>query len=150
MNRRTEAMKTASIEESDKAVAKPQEEAGIGKVVAGFEAAWNKHDAEAMAAYWTDDGDLFNPSGRVARGRKEVAKLFTEEQETYMAKTTFAYHLVSIRFVRPDVAIVEKEAVIDGMLDSNGALAATTRFLVFTVMIRGQDGNWLYSVLMPR
>lgn len=143
-------MKPAKIGESDEAAAKSPEEAGIGKVVTGFEAAWNKHDAEAMAAYWTDDGDLFNPSGRVARGRKEVAKLFTEEHETYMAKTTFAYHLVSVRFVRPDVAIVEKEAVIDGMPDSNGAPAPTTRFLVFTVMAKGQDGNWRYSVLMPR
>jgi len=53
-------------------LAKESDEAGIRATDEVFAAAWNKHDAKAMAATWAKDGDLVNPFGRVAKGRAEV------------------------------------------------------------------------------
>ena len=50
------------------------EVAAIKKNSATFAAAWNKHDAKALAALWAKDGDLIDPWGATSNSRDAVQK----------------------------------------------------------------------------
>src|SRR5215831_1817020 len=50
----------------------------VKKTAADFAAAWNKHDAKAVAACWAKDGDLIDPHGVQSNGSAEVEKFFAE------------------------------------------------------------------------
>jgi len=79
-----------------------------------FAAAWDRDDAKAMAAQWTEDGDLINPFGRMAKGRSEVEKLFQDEHSTFTKGTRFTIKEISTRMVRPDLAAEDWQIELSG------------------------------------
>src|SRR5437763_5000065 len=105
----------ADQKEDDAAIAKRHDE---------WCAAWNKHDAKAMAGFFVADGDLINPFGRRAKGTAEIEKLFAEEQSGVMAGTTYSGTIESIRYIG-DVAIIDVEGEITGMKAADGTAAPT-------------------------
>lgn len=80
-----------------------------------FAAAWNRHDPKALAAFWAPDGDLINPFGRVAKGRAEVEKLFTDEHSAFMKGTTFTLTGMTVRLLAPNIAFTDWDVEISGM-----------------------------------
>ena len=98
------------------------DEATVKKASADFVAAWNKHDPKALAACWTEDGDLINPWGRWAKGRAEVEKLFTDEQTGTgpLRDSAFEVTAESVRFASADVAVDDWEVSVTGAYDPDG------------------------------
>jgi uncharacterized protein (TIGR02246 family) len=92
-----------------------ENDAEIRRLLAEFEAAWNRHDAVAMAALWTIDGDHLEPDGRLAKGRDEVQSLFLREHQAAFKETVLKVEVQTILFVTADVALV------DGSYDLTGA-----------------------------
>lgn len=105
-------------------------------------AAWNKHDPKLMAAFFIVDGDLINPFGRHARGTAEIEKLFTDEHTGAMAGTTYSGTVESIRYLGPNVAIVDVEAEISGMKGPNGAAAPPFKHHA-TWIAEKKAGKWI-------
>jgi len=60
------------------------QEAAITKTAEAFVEAFQKGDAKAVAAFWTQDGDFVDLTGRVLNGRpaieKDFGNLFTENK----------------------------------------------------------------------
>ncbi len=54
------------------------QEAAIHKTAEAFVEAFHKGDAKAVAAFWTQDGDYVDDTGRVLKGRKAIEDSFTE------------------------------------------------------------------------
>jgi uncharacterized protein (TIGR02246 family) len=106
-----------------------------------FAAAWNQHDAKAMAALWAPDGDVINPSGRVAKGRAEVEKLFTDEHSSFMKGTTFTITGNAVRLLKPDVAFADWDVDISGMQAPDGTAMPTRKFHVNVVLVK-KSGQW--------
>jgi uncharacterized protein (TIGR02246 family) len=125
-----------------------EDEAAIRKFGTEFAAAWNKHDAKAMASFWEEDGDLINPSGRVAKGRAEVEKLFQDEHATAMAGTSYSTTLSSVRFLTPEIALADWEAVVTGMHQPDGSVSPPFKPHVFIVMGK-KSGRWLAVAARP-
>lgn len=126
------------------AVAVPEKSGGEAQVRARaqeFAAAWNQHDPKAMAAFWAPDGDLISPSGRVAKGRAEVEKLFTDEHSTFMKGTTFTLTGVTVRLLAPDIAFADWDVEISGMHAPDGSAMPVQNFHVNTVMAK-KSGQW--------
>jgi uncharacterized protein (TIGR02246 family) len=105
-------------------------------------AAWNKHDPKLMAAFFIPDGDLINPFGRHARGTTEIEKLFTEEQTGAMAGTRYSGSVENIRYLGPNVAIVDVEGEVDGMKGPDGAAAPPFKHHV-TWIAEKKGGKWM-------
>ncbi|MCR4413143.1 MAG: SgcJ/EcaC family oxidoreductase [Thermoguttaceae bacterium] len=82
------------------------DEAAIRATVESYTAAYNRGDAKAVAAHWSDSGEWISPSGQRFRGRaaieKELQALFAENKGVRIEVTN-----PSIRFVSPNVAIEE-------------------------------------------
>ena len=82
------------------------EESAIRAAIESYVAAYNRADAKAVAAHWSDSGEWVSPSGQRFQGKKAIEKemqsLFQEAKGTRIEVVN-----VSVRVVSPDVAIEE-------------------------------------------
>ncbi|MFN2385260.1 MAG: SgcJ/EcaC family oxidoreductase [Thermoanaerobaculia bacterium] len=116
------------------------DEAAIRKVHADFTAAWNRHDPAALAAIWSADGDLVNPEGRWAKGNAEVQKNFADEQAGIFKSSTFTNTVTGVRFLTPNIAIVDASFEIRNATPAN-APPMTQKGLYKAVMVK-DGGTW--------
>ena len=116
------------------------DEAAIRKIHADFTAAWNRHDPAALAAIWSTDGDLVNPEGRRAKGRAEVQKNFADEQAGIFKSSTFSNTITGIRFLNPNVAVVDASFEIQNATPPN-APPMTQKGLYKAIMVK-EGGTW--------
>ena len=116
------------------------DEAAIRKVHADFTAAWNRHDPAALAAIWSDNGDLVNPEGRWAKGKAEVQKNFAGEQAGIFKSSTFTNTVTGVRFLAPNIAIVDASFEIQNATPPN-APPMTQKGLYKAVMVK-EGGTW--------
>lgn len=113
-----------------------------------FEADWNKHDPKTMASHFAKDAVLINPSGRLARGREEIQKLFEDEQSGMLKGTQFSSRVVDVKELAPKVAFVDMEITVSGMKDQRGM--ALPDLQVHGVMVlTNMGGKWQISEGRP-
>lgn len=129
-------------------MAMDKSDAAIRATDVAFAAAWNKHDAKAMAATWAKDGDLVNPSGRVAKGRAAIEQLITSEHAAEFKSSTYTPGPMSIRFIEPDIAITESDTAITGIMNPDGTSAPTSHVHILRIVER-KDGKWLTVTARP-
>src|SRR5208283_2510663 len=107
----------------------------IRKSAADFVQAFEKGDAKAIAAQWTDQGEYRDDSGEVVRGRAAIEKAYAEHFKA-KPKGKIEVDIRSIRFVARDAAIE------DGVLRSKpagGELPSSTSYSALHVR---EDGKW--------
>ncbi len=114
------------------------EAAPIWQALRGYLEAFNKHDAEAVAALWMPQGVYVDRStGERIAGRaaleKDFAATFKEKPHAQLSGT-----LKSVRFIRPDVVSAEGEAV-----ESPNATETASNRTAFSAIFVLQDGRWL-------
>jgi uncharacterized protein (TIGR02246 family) len=123
------------------------DEAAIRRLSSDFFAAWTRHDVKAMAAVFADDADLINPFGRVAKGRAEIEKLFTEEHAGPFKGTSYEA-TVSLRMVAPGVALGDWESTVTGMHDASSQALPPFKHHVAAVYVK-KGGRWLTVAARP-
>jgi len=126
------AHSSALAADSDQAAS----EAAIRKMVAGYVEAFNKHDAAALANYWSPDAVyLDRDTGEEVSGRDNIAKrfatLFKDEPDSKMTVST-----ESIRFVSPNVAVEQGTST-----ETIGKNAPDE--VPYTAIYVRRDGQWL-------
>jgi uncharacterized protein (TIGR02246 family) len=90
------------------------EEALIRKAVDTEEDAWNRTDAKAFAARFQEEGSLTDVLGTVSRGRAEIERRQAELFTAYFKGSLLTLKVRKIRFLKPDVAIVEIDSEVSG------------------------------------
>jgi uncharacterized protein (TIGR02246 family) len=105
-----------------------------------FVEAFNKGNAKAIAALWTEDGDYIDESGRRLAGRdaieKEYARFFKENPETKIRIV-----IDSLRLLSDDAAIEDGRAMLDPA--PAGAPASSK----YTAVHVRSDSQWLMSTV---
>ncbi|MVM34810.1 SgcJ/EcaC family oxidoreductase [Spirosoma sp. HMF4905] len=119
----------------------------IQTIIQDETSAWNKGDAIAYSKQFAQDGTFTNIVGMFYTGHKAFLYRHDEIFKGMFNKTTSTQKIVSLRFVRPDVAIVETLCRVTGFpatglpariqLDAKGRL--TTRLLQ---VLEKSAGNW--------
>jgi len=89
------------------AVAQTAGEAQIRAIIAEQAAAWNVGDAKAFSSHFADDGSFTNIRGTVFYGQQAFEDRHREIFATFFKGSKLAMSASRIRFVRPDVAIVD-------------------------------------------
>ena len=83
------------------------DEAAVRNMIQDEIAAWNAGDAATFARHFATDGTFTNIRGQFFTGRKD----FTERHDFIFKGiyrgTTMKQDIISLKFVRPDVAVVE-------------------------------------------
>jgi len=113
-----------------------------------FVAAWDKDDAKAMAGIFSPEGDLINPFGRVAKGRAEIEKLFTDEHASFMKGTTFKVTHEVARVVGGEVGILDWDVDVLGLKAADGSPAPPFKNHV-TIVLAKRGGTWWAEAARP-
>lgn len=115
-----------------------ERQAAITKTAQAFVEAFGKGDAEALAAFWTPEGDYRDLDGRVLKGRKAIAADYAD----FFAENkglTLRIEVSSVRFPTPDTAI---EDGVTSVLSPQGDPPSRANYTNFLVK---RDGRWLLS-----
>jgi uncharacterized protein (TIGR02246 family) len=124
------------------------EEPLIRKAVDAEEDALNRSDAKAFAARFEEDGSMTDVLGALSRGRAEIERRQSELFSAYFKGGLLALKVRKIRFLKPDVALVEIDMELSGFHKAPPAVfvdaekAIRTRLL--QVMVKSAD-NWLIA-----
>jgi len=127
------------------------DEAAIRNILQEEVAAWNKGDAQAYSQHFAADGTFTNVLGMFFTGHQAFLDRHEEILKGMFRGTVLRQEVVSLRFVRPETAVVETLTWISGFspsgpppgmhADAKGRLR--TRLL--QVMVKNVDG-WKIAV----
>ena len=85
------------------------DEASVRQVVQQIQEGWNVHDGKAFAAPFAADADYVVVNGMKLRGREAIEKGHTGIFTTIYKDSHNVGTVKSVRFLRPDVAVVHVE-----------------------------------------
>lgn len=123
-----------------------QAEQGISKVLADFLEAWNKHDAKAFALVFAEDADFTNVAGISAHGRAEVEKFHAPRFATTFKDTHQTITETKMRFIKPDVALVDARWEMTGAKNPQGQDIGLRKGLLTFVMTK-EGNSWFITVM---
>lgn len=103
-----------------------------------FVKAFNQHDAKAVAAFWTEDGEFISDSGQRFVGREEIAQGYAAIFEINPeAKLQMA--IEQLRLLSPVTAIEDGSAVVAPAPAGNAGISTYTAVHVKV------DGKWMMA-----
>jgi uncharacterized protein (TIGR02246 family) len=120
------------------------DEKAIREIETQWEAAWNSHNAAALAKLAAPDADFVNARGGWGKGRDNLEKGQTDRQKTTEKDSIWKTNQVEVRFLTPDVAIVHVYWVLIGERNQDG-VAAQPHLGIFTRTDVKRDGKWLIA-----
>jgi uncharacterized protein (TIGR02246 family) len=109
----------------------------IEKQAADFAAAFNRGDAKAVAAMYTEDAIALPPDADLVRGRAAIEKLWTEAMASGMK--TLAFTVLDVQS-SGNLAVETGRAMIG--LQPPGQPMTTQAGKYVVVWQRGADGQW--------
>jgi uncharacterized protein (TIGR02246 family) len=83
------------------------DKAALEKLIKSNIEAFNNHDAAAVAANWTDEGEYVRNDGERIRGRENIQKGYAQFFKTLKGKPTVEVQLDNLRFPSADSAVSE-------------------------------------------
>jgi len=117
------------------------DEQAITAVIAAREAAWNAGDTEGYAQLLTEDADIVSATGRAARGREALLKLYAEQHANAYAGARTHTKVTNIRLLGKDVALADVEYALEG-----GKVDAIRKGLMAFVL-RRDAGRWRIAAI---
>ena len=117
----------------------PEEDRAIRQVLARFYDGWNTHDVGKMVSVYAEDVDHINVFAEWHKGKESIGqdlRLLHNGQKKRLDGSiapagTKAYSIEKIRFIKPDVAVVQVRSI--SMVGNLGTYVMTKR----------EDGTWL-------
>lgn len=114
------------------------DEAAVRALYEAMLAGWNKHDAQAQAAPFAEDGEVIGFDGSQMSGRADIAA---------QLGTIFAHHVtapyvhkvLSVRLVGPEAAVLR---AMVGMVPTGQTALAPDRHALQTVVAAKRAGRW--------
>lgn len=123
------------------AMGSPTDEEAIRKVVAEMTAGFNAHDAKAATSMYTADADLITVRGERFRGTVEFEKGLASILATRAREAKHRTLNVSVRFVRPDVALAHVTNELSGLIAPDGQRPPPQQELSLRVMVK-EGQSW--------
>ena len=123
-----------------------EEEAAIRRLTAEQVSAWNVGDGKGYANHVGADVSFTNLFGMVMYGRAAFEQRHTEILSTFYKGTTKSHVIRRIRFVTPDVAIVDIDNEVRGVRSMPNGIAIPKDGVVKTQLMEifvKRNGRWL-------
>ncbi|MDA0983930.1 MAG: SgcJ/EcaC family oxidoreductase [Proteobacteria bacterium] len=120
------------------------DEKAIAALVAAREAAWNSGDVAAYRELLTEDADIVSATGRAARGRDALLKLYAEQHAGALAGAVTHTKVTHVRMLSDDVALADVEyRMTGGRASSVGAI----RRGLMAFVLRRENGRWRIAAI---
>jgi uncharacterized protein (TIGR02246 family) len=106
---------------------------------------WNRHDAKAYAALFTEDCDVVNVLGWWWKGRAEVEQKLTQAFRFVFRDSRLTITEVDTRFLRAEVAVTHARWTMVGARTPPGM--PEPRQGIQTLVLTKQSGRWLIAAI---
>jgi uncharacterized protein (TIGR02246 family) len=107
-----------------------------------FVDAYNRHDAKAMAEQFAPDADACVSLSKY-RGQDQIASFFARLEGDAIESPS---KTASIRFLTPDVALMDVETTLTGLRGANDGELPPLLIKACFIATK-KDGRWLYGAL---
>ena len=101
------------------------DEAAIREILDARNAAYNNHDAKALAATYAPDADLVTGTGRIVSGRAAIERNYAESFAGVDKNAVVKTESSKIRYLTADTAILDLDGVTTGRSDGTIKTHAT-------------------------
>lgn len=118
-----------------------EDENTIKKIVVEMTEGFNRHDAKASTRMYAEDADFVSVRGEVGLGREAAERGLQRIFETRARAATLKTEAVTVRFVRPDIALAHVTNELSGLTAPDGQTLPSQRELSLRVFVRN-DGVW--------
>jgi uncharacterized protein (TIGR02246 family) len=113
----------------------------------GLADAWNRGDARAYGARYRADGTFTNVNGAFYGGREEFIRRHEEIFRGYLEGSTLGLAIRQLRFVRPDVAVLDIDTSLAGVRAHPPAVQPGPDGMLHTcllmVLVKEDDSWWI-------
>jgi uncharacterized protein (TIGR02246 family) len=117
------------------------DEAAIRKVIVEMTDAFNNHDGKAAARMYSQDARLVSVRGEMMNTRAGIEKGLSSILTTRAKIATQRTIDVTIRFIRPDVALANVTNELSGLVAPDGQALPAHQELSLRVFVK-DDGIW--------
>ena len=117
------------------------DERDICRIVARYVEAYNRRDTQTMAALLAVDADYVGLDGVLIHGRDAVQKRQSQSHSSSQRQTRLTRTVQQVRFLSPDLALVDGTSEYLGVTSRSGERLAPIRG-TFTNLMRKRDGTW--------
>jgi uncharacterized protein (TIGR02246 family) len=118
-----------------------KDEEAIKAIMAATTEAFSKHDAKAWVQHCTPDAQLVTVRGESMKGVAQIEKGLAAIFQTRARRATLKTLDVSVRFIRPDVALAYLTNELSGLLSPEGETLPPHQELSIRVLVKDQ-GTW--------
>jgi uncharacterized protein (TIGR02246 family) len=123
--------------------AETRDEAAVRALGDGFAKAFVQKNAELRASVFAENGTFVTPQGHFLQGRVEMVKDFgPEAQQAVNGTTQAAFSNYRVRFVKPDVAVVDALLTVRNVNGPDGSTIPAIPINFFYVAVHHAD-KWL-------
>jgi len=120
-----------------------RDEAAVRALGDAFAKAFVQKNADLRASLFAEDGTFVTPVGHLLQGRDAMVKDFgPEAQQAVNGTTQAAFSNYRVRFVKPDVAVVDALLTVRNANGSDGTIIPAIPIDFFYVAVRSGD-HWL-------
>ena len=116
------------------------EEQAIAALLDQFTDAWNRHDGQAIAGLFAEDGDFVNVIGRWAQGRPAIEVVMVRNHQTIFRESRLAQTDLVVRFPRPEVAVVHATWELTGERNQADVLLPPRRGIITLLLTQATRG----------
>jgi uncharacterized protein (TIGR02246 family) len=121
----------------------PRDEGAVRALGDTFASAFVQKNAELRASLFAEDGTFVTPQGDFLQGRDAMVKDFVPEAEQAVNGTTqAAFSNYRVRFIKPDVAVVDALLTVRNVNGPDGTIIPTIPIDFFFVAVRHAN-RWL-------
>jgi uncharacterized protein (TIGR02246 family) len=118
-----------------------EDEAAIRKVIVEMTEGFNSHDGKAASRMYTEDARFVSVRGDMMKGQIGIEKGLASILTTRAKSATQQTKDVTIRFIRPDVALANVTNELSGLVAPDGQALPAHQELSLRVFVKN-DGNW--------
>jgi uncharacterized protein (TIGR02246 family) len=118
-----------------------KDEEAIRAIISATTEAFSRHDAKAWVQYCTNDAQLITVRGESMTGVAQIEKGLATIFQTRGRQVTLKTLEVSVRFVRPDVALAHVRNELSGLIGRDGQTLPPHQELSVRVFVKN-DGAW--------
>jgi len=123
-----------------------QDEVSVRAAVKSFVDDYNNGDFKNASFYTTIDWVHINPGGGITRGRKDVLKEVRAIHQTMLKGIKLTIDTMTIRFVTPDVAIINAVHTSDTYISPEDGIKHENEKQMKTYIVVRQKGKWLLTL----
>jgi uncharacterized protein (TIGR02246 family) len=113
-----------------------------------FEQAVSGGDAKAIGALFVEESDLVDQAGAMHHGRAAIEERYQKLFEGPYKGAQANLEITSIRFVRPDIAIVDGTYELNGMKSAEGLPLGIITGMYTNVSVK-ENGQWMVHCSRP-